>query len=98
MQPKPENNVQLDKIRKTQTELQEVTRMMEENIMATQQRGEMMDHLQVKTGTWHGSGRCCTPLPFCEGYVQDGFQNSSTTCARERLLVSCIECCGHLML
>ncbi|GFZ51650.1 hypothetical protein JCM24511_09418 [Saitozyma sp. JCM 24511] len=49
MQPKPENNVQLDKIRKTQAELQEVTRLMEENIMATQQRGEMMDHLQVKT-------------------------------------------------
>ncbi|RSH92448.1 hypothetical protein EHS25_008864 [Saitozyma podzolica] len=49
VQPTPENNVQLDKIRKTQAELQEVTRLMEENIMATQQRGKMMDHLQVKT-------------------------------------------------
>jgi hypothetical protein len=67
VQPTPENNVQLDKIRKTQAELQEVTRLMEENIVATQQRGEMMDHLQVKTGTWHGSG-----------FVQIGFRNSST--------------------
>jgi hypothetical protein len=71
VQPKPENNVQLDKIRKTQAELHEVTKLMEENIMATQQRGEMMDHLQVKTGEWYGNGM-----------VQTGFQTSSTISVR----------------
>ena len=50
------NNPQMDKIKRTQAEIDNVTKQLAENIEAMQERGERLDVLQQKSGEF----LCCS--------------------------------------